>query len=278
MDLAVDLARPDEIEPWTNRHVVHPLSRRLLRPAIRAGIHPNLVTLGGLVCGLSAAIAYSRWQDWPAPAVGLFLMLGWHVLDGLDGQLARATGRTSAAGRLLDGLADYATFVAVYCALAFTHPDPWLAVPAAAAAGVAHALQSAFYEGERATFQRRLGHRFMPEERPLAGGPFERLYNRGEAWLGNRARPLDHLLAHGGARSDELDRRLAIWRPAAARVLRRLEPLSANGRTLAIFAAVALLGDPVWFWAFETIILTALAWAGWHGLRQAEHRAIATGG
>jgi hypothetical protein len=270
----MDHARPAEIEPWTNRQLIHPVANWLLPPAIRLRLHPNLVTFAGLVAGLLAALAYTRWTDWRLAALGFALMLVWHVMDGLDGRLARATGQSSPAGRLIDGLADYATFTAVYCALAFTHPDPGLAVPAAMIAGVAHALQSAHYEGERETFVRRTRHQFLPLPRTEAGGPFERLYNKGEAMLGNHARPLDRQLS--GAGPAQMAAMLKAWRADAARILRLMEPLSANGRTLAIFLAV-LAGDPLWFWAFETIILTALALGGWVGLRRAEENAIQTG-
>jgi phosphatidylglycerophosphate synthase len=260
-------ARPIEIEPWTNRYAVHRLSAWMLPRAVRLRLHPNAVTAAGLLMGLAAAACYTGWEDWRFAVAGFLLMVGWHVMDGLDGQLARATARTSALGRLLDGLADYATFVAVYLALAFTHPQPQLAFPLAAAAGLAHALQAQFYEGERATYIRRLAGRFRADSRPETGGPFERLYNRAEALLANRTRPFDTALAAMPAA--ERARVLADWQPRAARTLRAMSPLSANGRTLAILAA-ALLGEPMLFWGYEIVALTALALAAAAALRQAE--------
>jgi phosphatidylglycerophosphate synthase len=144
-------ARPTEIEPPSNRLVVHRASAALLPVAVRLDIHPNTVTFAGLLFGLAAAACYVHWTDWRLATAGFVLMIGWHIMDGLDGQLARATGRSSDLGRLLDGVADYATFIAVYLVLALTHPQPQLAFALAAAAGLAHALQSQFYEGERAT-------------------------------------------------------------------------------------------------------------------------------
>jgi phosphatidylglycerophosphate synthase len=35
------------------------------------------------------------------------LHMGWHVLDGADGDLARMTGRASPQGELFDGICDY---------------------------------------------------------------------------------------------------------------------------------------------------------------------------
>jgi phosphatidylglycerophosphate synthase len=259
--------RPTEIEPLTNRLAVHRLSSALLPVAIRLRISPNAVTTVGLLFGLAAAACYAHWADWRLATAGFVLMVGWHVMDGLDGQLARASGTSSDLGRLLDGVADYSTFVAVYLALALTHSRPGLALALAIAAGAAHALQAQFYEGERATYIRRRAGSFQPVVRPETGGFAERLYNRGEVLLGNRARPFDaRLLA---AAPDERTRLLALWQPRAAHALRAASPLSANGRTIAIWLAV-LAGEPMVFWLWEIAGLTLVALAAARSLRQAE--------
>jgi len=263
----MDTARPSEIEPFSNRHGFHRLAVAILPWAIRRGIHPNSVSLAGLGFGLLAGLAYLNWTDWRLATLGFLCMLAWHVMDGLDGKLARATGKTSDFGRLLDGIADYSTFVAVNLALAFTHDRPWLALGMALVAGVAHALQSQFYEGERATYIRRAAGNFDPIARSAAGGRIEQLYNRGEALLGNRARALDSLLKAAGPA--EQARLLAAWRPRAARTLNLMGPLSANGRTLAIWLAV-MAGEPMLYWAWEIVCLTLLALAAARSLRQAE--------
>lgn len=270
----MDIARPLEIEPLSNRLGIHRLSAALLPAAIRLGLHPNLVTLAGLGFGLLAGLAYLDWRDWRFATLGFLLMLGWHVMDGLDGQLARATGKTSATGRLLDGLADYATFVAVNLALALTHDNPGPAVALGLAAGVAHAMQGQFYEGERLTYIRRLQGRFEAPARAEAGGIFERLYNRSEALLANRTRPLDHALLAASPQTQAA--MLATWQPRAARTLRRLTPLSSNGRTPAIWLA-ALAGEPMLYWAWEILVLTLLSLAAARALRQAEAAAVGAG-
>ena len=268
-------ARPLEIETIPNRLLVHRLSAALLPVGIRLGLHPNTVTLTGMGFGLGAGLAFTRWSDPRFAVLGLALLLGWLVMDGLDGQLARATGKTSDAGRLLDGVADYFAFVASYLALAFTHPRPALAFGLALAAGAAHALQAQFYEGERATYVRRLAGRFEAVVRPETGGPVERLYNRGEALLGNRTRPFDReLVVVPPARRQEL---LRAWRGRAAQTLRWMSPLSADGRVVAL--AIALLaGSPIWFWLWEIVGLSLLALAANARLRQAESGTAAGNG
>jgi phosphatidylglycerophosphate synthase len=267
-------ARPIEIEPLSNRFLIHPLAGALLAPCVRIGLHPNAITGAGLGFGLLAGLAYTQWTDWRFATLGFGLMIAWHVMDGLDGKLARATGKTSEIGRLLDGVADYATFVAVNLALALTHPHAATALAMAIFSGLCHALQSQFYEGERTTYIRRLSGRFDAVVRSAAGGFAERLYNKGEALLGNRARPFDHLLA--AAAPEPRMQMLARWQPKAARTLRWMAPLSANGRTLAIFLAV-LLGEPMLYWLWEILPLTLLALAAARSLRQAETGAVVNG-
>jgi phosphatidylglycerophosphate synthase len=259
--------RPPEIEPWSNRLLIHRAAAALLPLAVRAGIAPNAISISGLALGLLAAVAYTRWSD-PLWATGGFvLMIGWHIMDGLDGALARATGRTSAFGRLLDGVADYATFVAVNVVLVATSGDWHAALGLAMLSGAAHVLQSLFYEAERETYCRRIAGRFAATVRSAAGGMAERLYNRGEAWLGNRTRPFDEQLAASTPEQRAL--LLAHWQHQAAPRLMLLAPLSANGRTLAIWLA-CLAGAPYAYWIWELAGLTVLALAGGHYLRQSE--------
>jgi hypothetical protein len=270
----MDAARPLEIEPLSNRLAIHRASAALLPAAVRLGLHPNLVTLASLGFGLLAGLAYLGWRDWRLATLGFGLMLAWLVMDGLDGKLARATDTASDLGRLLDGVADYSTFVAVYAALALTHDRPALALAFAVAGGAAHALQGQFYEGERLTYIRRLAGQYEAPVRQARGGAAERLYNRGEALLGNRTRPFDTRLA--AAPAGRRAAMLAAWQPAAARRLRAMAPLSANGRAFVIWIA-ALLGEPMLYWAWEILVLTLLSLAGAHALRQSERAATGAG-
>ncbi|WP_199553443.1 CDP-alcohol phosphatidyltransferase family protein [Sandaracinobacteroides hominis] len=272
----MDSARPIEIEPWPNRLLIHRLSSLLLAPARRAGIHPNTVTCMGFGFGLLAASSYAMagqsGSRWAFATLGLLLMLAWLVMDGLDGQLARATGKSSDIGRLLDGVADYATFVVVNIALVATHPRPLAAFALALLSGVFHALQSQFYEGERATYIRRLSGKFQAIARAEAGGPYERFYNRCEALLGNRTRPFDLKLQAAGPAEREL--LLSRWQPGAARALRAASPLSSDGRAIVIWVAV-LAGETMLYWFYEIGVLTLVALAAAHKLRQSEAGAMA---
>ncbi|MGI4879784.1 MAG: CDP-alcohol phosphatidyltransferase family protein [Janthinobacterium lividum] len=244
-----DGARSTAIEDPTNRWLVHPLSSALLGPAIRAGITPNLVSLTGLGCGVVAAVAYWHWREPGFVLAGFAAMIAWHVFDGLDGKLARATGGGTALGRVLDGACDYLVFIAVEMALVFSAPGWSGRLLLALVAAAAHVVQSAAYEGERAAWSRRAAGRFAPAAHarvtPLTAG-----YDVLERLLGDCVRPVDAMLA---ATPDRLGRYLAVTAPR----VRRLSLLGANGRTLAI-ALACLAGHPTWFWWWELVGLSLI--------------------
>ncbi|MGL4541713.1 MAG: CDP-alcohol phosphatidyltransferase family protein [Polymorphobacter sp.] len=244
-------SRPPTIEDPSNRWFVHRISGALLEPAIRIGIHPNAVSLIGLAFGAAAGVAYLQWRNPWMATLGFVLMIGWHVCDGLDGRLARATGKVSPLGRLLDGICDYATFFMVLLpmALGFSNWPATLAL--GLTAGAAHALQSAYFEAERESWIRRSRGVFAARQRSNAGGLIEAAYNRIESSLGNRERPVDGWLR---AHPEQLPRYLAVTAP----VMRWMTLLGANARTLAIWLA-CLAGFPVAYWLWELVGLSVIA-------------------
>jgi phosphatidylglycerophosphate synthase len=88
------------------------LKDRLLAPvAARVGhaVHPNAVSVLALLCGLAVALLAARRQYGAA----LALWGANRLLDGLDGTLARVTGRQSDFGGYLDILLDFVVYAAV---------------------------------------------------------------------------------------------------------------------------------------------------------------------
>ena len=86
-----------------------PFYNSTLRPAarlaLRAGIHPNHVTILGLLLFIAAGYfcAVSRWYT------ALILVISGSLMDGLDGVLARESGKTSTFGGILDSTSDRLT-------------------------------------------------------------------------------------------------------------------------------------------------------------------------
>ena len=69
---------------------------------VRLGVSPNLVTIMGLVAAGASAYLLSTGHLWPGGAV----LLASGMFDMMDGALARATGRVSSFGALLDSVVD----------------------------------------------------------------------------------------------------------------------------------------------------------------------------
>ena len=266
--------RTSEIEEWTNRVAVHPVSRALVTVLARRAVSPNAVSLAGLALGAGAAWAYLGYASPARVALGFALMVGWHVADGADGQLARLTGKTSEIGRALDGLADHGTFVLVYLALAAAAAEAqgaWVWAWAVAA-GASHAVQASTYEAQRYAYdywvQGKASARVpTPDEAraEMAGatgaawalGQLNLLYLTVQHRTGAAAGPVPARLAEAASGPGGRDRVARAYRATHRAGVRRWNALCSNYRTVAI-AVACLVGSPVWFFAFEAVVLNAV--------------------
>ncbi len=89
------------------------LARWLARPLARTAISPNMVTSAGLVMGLCAGWLFARGEATAANWAGvLFIMAAW--IDHLDGELARASGKSSRFGHYYDHVAMMTAYAAMF--------------------------------------------------------------------------------------------------------------------------------------------------------------------
>jgi phosphatidylglycerophosphate synthase len=107
--------------------------------AYKRGLAPTVLTVANLgigclvsfaVIAVAGPVADGRVWAWP---IGLLALVGWQIayaLDCSDGQLARVTGQTSAAGGRIDVLCDVAAQIALVAALAATAKAQVPATPA----------------------------------------------------------------------------------------------------------------------------------------------------
>ena len=217
-----------------------------------------MVSAAGAVAIILAAAAYGL-LSWPwGVALGLGLHMGWHVLDGADGDLARLTGRSSAHGELVDGICDYVGHIVLYVTMGVIAADQiggwgWALMWAA---GASRVVQAAHYEGARRQYQLIVyGTPWMASTAPVvtASGrrhPFVAYY----LWLTGLIVPHGEALtasAQDPARRDSLREAM---RARAGEWLGRISPLSANYRTLAVGAAM-LAARPHWYFLFEVVVL-----------------------
>jgi phosphatidylglycerophosphate synthase len=269
--------RTSEIEEVTNRYLIHPMSEALVRPLARWGVRPNTVSVLGMCFGGLAAVAYYHYADWPYAVAGFLFMVGWHVLDGADGQLARLTGQTSEVGKILDGLCDHLSFALVYLSLTLAAASVlgWWIWIAAVLAGLSHLAQASAYEFRRQSYDfwghgKETARLDTPEaaRRALAGkrgaarlfGHLYITYLRLQHWMagtdGDLAEAMDRALRRAAGPDERAEIR-SVYRAAHVEIVRRWGLLSSNYRTVAIFVA-ALLGSPLYFFLFETVVLNAV--------------------
>lgn len=94
---------------WLTRHFSYRLGSWLALVANRLGLSPHTVTLLSFVAGVGGTVAVALAGGLPPAAGGVILFVALHLAYGLDcadGVLARATGRTSKTGGLLDKMSD----------------------------------------------------------------------------------------------------------------------------------------------------------------------------
>jgi CDP-diacylglycerol--serine O-phosphatidyltransferase len=268
---APDRSRDRRIEDPTNLWIIHRSARVLLPWFLSRGISANAVSVGGLLIGAVAALAYWNWDRWPIACAGLLLSIAWLIADGLDGMIARATGTASAVGRFLDGLCDHGVFLLIYVALAASIGTlgTWML---AACAAAAHAVQSSLYEGERARFHRRCKG-VAGTTQPPTLNPVVRIYD-GVAGLVDRISGVFDQCLRSAPDPAQLG---TEYGARAAKPLRLMSLLSANVRVYAIFIA-SIAGDPRLFWWFELLPLTLILIIGlsWH--RTVEWRLVRSAG
>jgi CDP-diacylglycerol--serine O-phosphatidyltransferase len=80
--------------------------RRILKPVPVTKLIPNLVTLVGLVVGISS-IRFALDSKWE---MSIYCVLIAAIIDGLDGKIARMLNATSHFGAELDSLCDFVNF------------------------------------------------------------------------------------------------------------------------------------------------------------------------
>ncbi|MBT5765901.1 MAG: CDP-alcohol phosphatidyltransferase family protein [Kordiimonadaceae bacterium] len=148
------IKRTGEIEEFTNVHIIHPISSWLVPIFISLKITPNMVSSFGMLCGILAGFCYFNYQNPLFAVLGFMFMFMWHVFDGADGQLARATQNFSEIGKVIDGVCDYVTFISVYVGISLALSpivgnDIWFL---SIGAGLCHAIQSGAYELQRSEY------------------------------------------------------------------------------------------------------------------------------
>lgn len=110
--------KSDDTEEWLDVHFTRPIGLAFALMWERLHVHPNVVTVIGIVLGVCSGVLF-YFEDLWLNVAAVVLMMFSNFCDSTDGQLARLTGQKTLIGRMLDGLSADITFVVVYFALAF---------------------------------------------------------------------------------------------------------------------------------------------------------------
>ncbi|PHR60538.1 MAG: hypothetical protein COA47_07170 [Robiginitomaculum sp.] len=259
--------RPQSIEDLSNRFVVHPLSALVVKIALPLKISANFVSVLGLGFGLLAGWFYFGQANPNFIVLAFASMFVWHVLDGADGRIARATNTTSALGRIIDGVCDHLVFASVYFGFTFyllaNGASGWVWVLVAAAV-ISHAVQAAAYEERRQNYHRRANgivRQHIAEGLSEVGGKRSLLawgYDFLQRISAVKVSPLDDRISELQAAGNHQQISKAVARTVP--LVRAWALLNANNRTI-MLAVFAWFGRPDLYLWYEAIVLT-LVFAG----------------
>lgn len=257
-------ARPRELEDWLNYNLYHPLSRKLAQALVGSRVTPDMVSIAGGLAIILAALSYLHIDPWMGIGLGLLLHMGWHVLDGADGDLARLTSRTSSTGEVVDGICDYAGHIVLYVALGTMLVDEigssaWYYMWAA---GLSRIVQAMHYEVQRRQYQFWVYNTPWLRSSATTGQPsiaIMRMLGAGYLHIAKTLAP--GALAVDGLIDRSTDQQLeslqGMIRSKMKPVLNSTHLLSANYRTLALGASM-FTGSPIYFFVFEALLLNII--------------------
>lgn len=100
-------------KPWDTR-----IASVLVAPLHRTAVHPNHLTACGLLIGLAGAALFAAGGEGRAD-LGALLVVVSMIVDHADGELARATGKTSEFGHAFDRVADLAVKLSTFLGMGF---------------------------------------------------------------------------------------------------------------------------------------------------------------
>lgn len=134
-------------EHWAGRIYMRRLSPGATWIFARLGWPPNAVTAGFIACGIAAGAVVAAGGLVSALAAAV-LVQAYLLLDCADGELARWSGRTSAAGVYLDGVGHYLGETALLAGLGIRAQGHLTLAGGYVTAGLAAAVLAALVKAE----------------------------------------------------------------------------------------------------------------------------------
>lgn len=264
--------RPRELQDPLNHYLYHPLAWQFARLLAPTPITPNMVSVLGAGCVVTAAFAYTQ-LTWPvSAALGMFLHMAWHVVDGADGDLARMTGRSSPIGEMVDGLCDYLSHAVLYIVLGVLLAggaglvSGWQAWFLVIFAGLSHAVQANHAEVQRRQYQYWVyGTPWLRNSHNADDSATSKSWARAlvSAYIGlasgmtPEALKVDAAVQAAGPDKARLEGIAAAVRAESPPLLRLCKILGPNPRAIVLGLSM-FAGSPVWYMLYQSVVLNLL--------------------
>jgi len=133
-----------ETENYIDRIIFRPVGFLFAKLLSKTVITPNTITIISIFIGAAAGpLFYLNRINYTL--LGILCLMIANILDCVDGQLARLTGKSSKIGRILDGIAGDIWFISIYVFLALrleNEYNTWLVFIPAALSGISHLIQA----------------------------------------------------------------------------------------------------------------------------------------
>lgn len=106
--------------PSYEEYILRPLSYPITNLLLKTQITPNQVTvISNLLIVIASYLYYTGYKHW-----GLFLILGYFVLDCVDGEIAREKGLKSEKGAIMEEKLPVIVLVGFYCLCLYDELGP----------------------------------------------------------------------------------------------------------------------------------------------------------
>lgn len=262
-----------EIEERVAVYFHRPVGMVIALAARAAGLSPTAVTIVAGATGIAGGALLA--DEALAPAgFGLIVLHG--ILDSSDGQLARMTGQTSELGRVLDGVAGYATHIAIYAGIV----GGWLSrggstaiLPWAAAAGACNVIHAQMYDYHRGSYTWIAIDGRVPSPSSGGGGVLLRAYEALQRRLaGQHPRVEAAVIARSSGGTVRPGDRSA-YRRACYGLVRGWNLLGDNTRFYSV-GVLALLHHLEWFFVLVLVPMNLVYATMWQRQRRADERLL----
>lgn len=261
-----------ETENVIDLYFYRPLGYGLAYMLRNTRVSPNMVTILSIFVGSSAAYFF-YFNQWLYNLTGIALLVAANILDCVDGQLARLTGKKSDIGRILDGIAGDIWFTLIYVSFALQlkqlYGTGWFFLPAVLS-GLSHLVQANvtdYYKTVHLYFvSKEKGREFhntkqvKARQKTQKRGLYRFFYMLYEAYTGlqewltpSLQRLMQRLHQIYGDDIPEAIRQ--DFRRGSCRLMKRyIDLLTFNGRMVVLFAVV-LSGQEWIYFIYEGIVL-----------------------